>query len=56
MNARDKRANSLKLNPRPKQTNSFRFFECGKAKTDIEIVEGDRIGMCVGIRNGDRRK
>jgi len=49
MNERDKRANRPKLNPRPKQTNSFRLFTINsKPATDMDIVEYDRINR---VRN-----
>ena len=52
MNARDKRANSLKLNPRAKQTNYFKHFHIDPPATDIDIVNRERIQRCVAWRNG----
>jgi len=51
MNERDKRANRLKLNPRPKQTNSWRHFETAKPATDIDIVQSERMALCINLRN-----
>jgi len=52
MNERDKRANRLKLNPRQKQTNSFRLFTINsKPATDIDMVEYDRINQFRNYRN-----
>lgn len=42
MNELDKRANRLKLNPRPKQTNSWRHFVLGKKQTEAEKLEQER--------------
>jgi hypothetical protein len=46
----DARAKSLQLRPRPRQTNRYRHFEVGKALTDSDIVEVDRIRMCLGFK------
>jgi len=54
MNERDKRANSLKLQPRPKQTNSWRHFEMSKPATDIDIVQSERMALCVKLRNRNK--
>jgi hypothetical protein len=42
MNELDKRANRLKLNPRPKQTNSWKHFSIGPKQTDSEKLEHER--------------
>lgn len=48
----DARANRLLLNPsRPQKNNHYRNFTVSKAKTDAEICQGERISMCVDIRN-----
>jgi hypothetical protein len=45
--AADRRANSLKLNPRKQQTNSFRHFSFPVNKSsDIDLVINDRIARC----------
>jgi hypothetical protein len=42
MNERDKRANRLKLNPRPKQTSSWRHFVIPERMTETERLENER--------------
>ena len=50
--AGDKRAESLKLQPRPQQRNSYgRGFELAPALTDIDHVERNRILQCIAMRN-----
>ena len=50
--AGDKRAASLKLQPRPQQRNSYgRGFELAPALTDMDHVERNRIQQCIGMRN-----
>lgn len=48
--AADRRANSLKLNPRPRASTEFAQFMVAKKKTDIEIVQTDRIARCLNFR------
>jgi hypothetical protein len=50
--AGDKRAASLKLQPRPPQRNSYgKGFELRTALTDMDHVERNRILQCIAIRN-----
>ena len=50
--AGDKRAASLKLQPRKHQTNSYgKGFEFRAALTDMDHVERNRILQCIGMRN-----
>jgi hypothetical protein len=50
--AGDKRAASLKLQPRPAQKNTFgRGFELRAALNDMDHVERNRILQCIGMRN-----
>lgn len=50
--AGDKRAASLKLQPRKPQTNSYgKGFEFRAALTDIDHCERNRIQQCIDMRN-----
>ena len=50
--AGDKRAASLKLQPRPAQKNMFgKSFELSPALTDIDHCERNRIQQCIDMRN-----
>ena len=50
--AGDRRAASLKLQPRKPQTNSYgRGFELSPALTDIDHCERNRIQQCIDMRN-----
>jgi hypothetical protein len=50
--AADRRANSLKLNPRPPQTNSFRHFHVSDKKaTDLDLADHDRMNTLLKIKN-----
>jgi hypothetical protein len=50
--AADRRANSLKLNPRPPQTNSFRHFQVSSTKaTDLDLADHDRMNTLLKIKN-----
>lgn len=52
----DAKANRLKLRPTKPQTNIFsRNFTVEKAKTDAEIVAGERICLCIELRNRRRK-
>jgi len=56
MNELDKKANRLLLKPRKKQTNSWgKSFKIDPPCTDIDIVRGERMALCVRLRNGERR-
>ena len=44
--AADKRANSLKLRPLPRQTSTFNTRAMSEPLTDIDFVTRDRMAMC----------
>jgi hypothetical protein len=46
----DARAKSLQLRPRPRQTSSYKDFIVGRALTDIEIIQVERIRLCLGFK------
>jgi len=48
--AADARANSLKLNPRPRQSTEFAQFMVSKKPSDIQLVENERIARCLNFR------
>ncbi len=51
----DDRANRLKLNPvRHKPSPFYATFDMPKAKTDEEICAGERMQMCIQLRNRKR--
>ena len=50
--AGDRRAASLKLQPRKPQINSYgKGFELSTALTDIDHCERNRIQQCIDMRN-----
>lgn len=46
----DRRANSLKLNPRPRASTEFAQFMVSKKPSDIQAVENERIARCLNFR------
>jgi hypothetical protein len=55
--ALDAKANRLKLNPvRHNPSPYYKTFELSPAKTDDEICAGERMQMCIDLRNKNVRK
>lgn len=46
----DARANSLKLNPRPRASTEVAQFMVSKKLSDIQVVENERIARCLNFR------
>lgn len=46
----DRRANSLKLNPRPRASTELAQFMVSKKPSDIQAVENERIARCLNFR------
>jgi len=46
----DARANSLKLNPRHRQSTEFAQFLISKKTSDIQAVQNERIARCLNFR------
>lgn len=53
--AADARAKSLQLRPRKRPSPASRFFVIGPRKTDIEMVQTQRIVMCIESRKTGKR-
>lgn len=50
-----RRAKQLELKPRPPQNNGFRHFHYPTSANDMDMVERNRITMCVDIRNKNKK-
>jgi hypothetical protein len=50
-----RRAKQLELNPRPPQNNAFKHFHYPVSASDMDIVERNRIVMCVDIRHKNKK-